>query len=207
MDPTPANTSGCLRRLRRHEPARRMFEPQWHPRPCAGQLARRATERGWQSRRIFGSCWPNDFLVKVDAASMRHGLEVRVPMLDEDLVAYGLTLPHRLRVDGRAGKRVLREVARRQLPRAVVDQPKQGFTIPVDRWAGRPSGSSFVTRCSVREPARRPPRSTRLRALGGCVLQRRAAEQESRVGGCSSGWSFRPPSICRCANDRSLATP
>ena len=43
---------------------------------------------------------PNDFLFKVDTASMRESLEVRVPMLDEELFAFGLSLPHRLKVDG-----------------------------------------------------------------------------------------------------------
>jgi len=77
---------------------------------------------------------PNDFLFKVDIASMKESLEVRVPMLDEDLFAFGLTLPHRLKVIGRTCKRVLREVAKRRLPSAVANKPKLGFAIPVDSW-------------------------------------------------------------------------
>ena len=61
---------------------------------------------------------PNDFLFKVDTASMRHGLEVRVPMLDEDLLAFGLSLPHTLRANRSTGKIVLRGVAERRLPPA-----------------------------------------------------------------------------------------
>jgi asparagine synthase (glutamine-hydrolysing) len=77
---------------------------------------------------------PNDFLFKVDTASMRHSLEVRVPMLDEDLVAFGMTLPHTLRANRSSGKLVLRGVAERRLPPAIVHRRKQGFGVPVDRW-------------------------------------------------------------------------
>jgi asparagine synthase (glutamine-hydrolysing) len=77
---------------------------------------------------------PNDFLFKVDAASMRESLEVRVPMLDEDLVAFGLSLPHHLKVQGRTCKRVLRGVAQRLLPTSVAEKPKRGFAVPLERW-------------------------------------------------------------------------
>lgn len=77
---------------------------------------------------------PNDFLFKVDTASMRESLEVRVPMLDEELFAFGLCLPHHLKVEGRTCKKVLREVAKRRLPPAVANKPKQGFGVPVDSW-------------------------------------------------------------------------
>jgi asparagine synthase (glutamine-hydrolysing) len=77
---------------------------------------------------------PNDFLFKVDTASMRESLEIRVPMLDEDLFAFGLCLPHNLKVNGRTCKRVLREIAKQRLPLAVANKPKRGFGIPVDAW-------------------------------------------------------------------------
>jgi asparagine synthase (glutamine-hydrolysing) len=76
----------------------------------------------------------NDFLFKVDIASMKEGLEIRVPMLDEDLFTFGLSLPHRLKVSGRTGKRVLRAIGRHRLPYAVANKPKQGFMIPMDTW-------------------------------------------------------------------------
>jgi asparagine synthase (glutamine-hydrolysing) len=76
----------------------------------------------------------NDFLFKVDTASMKESLEVRVPMLDEDLFAFGLSLSHYLKVNGRTCKRVLRAVAERRLPSAVANKPKMGFGIPVDVW-------------------------------------------------------------------------
>lgn len=80
---------------------------------------------------------PNDFLFKVDTASMLESLEVRVPMLDEDLFAFALGLPHKLKAKGRVSKRVLRCVARRQLPLKVAKKPKKGFGVPVDKWVNQ----------------------------------------------------------------------
>ena len=76
----------------------------------------------------------NDFLFKVDLASMRESLEIRVPMLDEDLFSFGLSLPHTLKVKGRKCKRILREIATHRLPRTVANKSKWGFAIPVDSW-------------------------------------------------------------------------
>lgn len=90
------------------------------------ELSRRLTES------LFAVSLPSDMLRKVDMMSMRVSLEVRVPMLDEDVVALGLTLPHHLKTNGRSGKVVLRSLARRWLPRSVAEHPKQGFSIPLD---------------------------------------------------------------------------
>ncbi|MDK2742983.1 MAG: asparagine synthase (glutamine-hydrolyzing) [Nitrospira sp. BO4] len=114
-------------------PARRLFEPQWEhqlPRDASRveRLSALATEVN--VRLVL----PNDFLFKVDMGSMRESLEVRVPMLDENLFAFGLTLPHRLKVKGRVSKKVLRGVADQWLPIAVAKKPKWGFGIPVDTW-------------------------------------------------------------------------
>jgi asparagine synthase (glutamine-hydrolysing) len=75
---------------------------------------------------------PSDMLRKVDMMSMRAGIEVRVPLLDEDLIALALSLPHALKTDGRTGKLVLRDVAEKWLPREVATHPKHGFTVPID---------------------------------------------------------------------------
>lgn len=114
-------------------PIRRLFEPKWDydlP-PGASRLERLSAHATEVNTRLI---LPNDFLFKVDTASMKESLEVRVPMLDEDLFAFGLTLPHRLKVNGHTCKRVLRELANRRLPRAVANKPKRGFGIPIDTW-------------------------------------------------------------------------
>jgi asparagine synthase (glutamine-hydrolysing) len=90
------------------------------------ELSRRITET------LFSVVLPSEMLRKVDMMSMRAGVEVRVPLLDEDVVSLGLSLPHRLKTDGREGKLVPRALAREWLPAATARHPKHGFTIPLD---------------------------------------------------------------------------
>jgi asparagine synthase (glutamine-hydrolysing) len=114
-------------------PVRRLFEPQWSHNfsKKVSRLERLSAHATEINARLL---LPNDYLFKVDLASMRESLEVRVPLLDEDLFAFGLTLPHHLKVKGKTCKRVLREVAKRRLPRSVAIKPKRGFGIPMDDW-------------------------------------------------------------------------
>jgi len=81
---------------------------------------------------------PDDILVKLDIASMAHGLEARCPFLDRDLLEYAASLPGRLklgRARGRmASKLVLRHALRRLLPADVLSGPKRGFGVPLEHW-------------------------------------------------------------------------
>jgi asparagine synthase (glutamine-hydrolysing) len=72
---------------------------------------------------------PGDILVKVDRTSMAVGLEVRCPILDHDLVAWGLDLPARLKLSRGTGKTVLREAVAPLLPPAILNRRKQGFAV------------------------------------------------------------------------------
>jgi asparagine synthase (glutamine-hydrolysing) len=85
------------------------------------------------TENLFSVSLPSDMLRKVDMMSMLCGVEVRVPMLDEDVVDVGLALTHALKTDGREAKLVLRALARRWLPPRVAAHPKHGFGIPLDR--------------------------------------------------------------------------
>ena len=82
---------------------------------------------------LFAVSLPSDMLRKVDMMTMLHGLEVRVPLLDEDVVDLGLSLPLPLKIAGGTGKVALRAVAERWLPAEVAGHRKQGFRIPLDR--------------------------------------------------------------------------
>jgi asparagine synthase (glutamine-hydrolysing) len=76
----------------------------------------------------------DDLLVKVDRMSMAHGLEVRSPFLDTDLVAFGLSLPSWNKAIGLSLKRVLKKTMASRLPAQVLHRPKRGFGVPLDRW-------------------------------------------------------------------------
>jgi len=117
-------------------PVRRLFERRWEhhiPKPFSRieRLSAHATEVNVRLTLA------NDFLFKVDSASMMESLEVRVPLLDEDLFAFGLTLPQKLKVSGRTSKQVLRAVAARRLPAEIANKPKWGFAVPLTSWLGR----------------------------------------------------------------------
>jgi asparagine synthase (glutamine-hydrolysing) len=87
------------------------------------------------TRTHFGSILPDDFLVKVDRASMAHALEMRSPLLDYRLVEFAFRdIPDTLKA-GPAGTRLVQhELARRLLPADADFTRKQGFSIPIDDW-------------------------------------------------------------------------
>ena len=77
---------------------------------------------------------PDCILVKVDRASMAPSLEVRSPFLDRDVVDFVVPLPLRLKLRRGRGKVLLKALAERYLPPAIVHRKKQGFTVPVGEW-------------------------------------------------------------------------
>jgi asparagine synthase (glutamine-hydrolysing) len=77
---------------------------------------------------------PNGLLVKTDRMSMAHGLEVRVPWLDNEVVAACLGLPSNLKRIGRNGKRILKHMLSQDLPRDITHRRKAGFLAPIESW-------------------------------------------------------------------------
>ncbi|HEX5758294.1 MAG TPA: asparagine synthase (glutamine-hydrolyzing) [Thermoanaerobaculia bacterium] len=82
----------------------------------------------------FKTWLADDCLVKVDRMSMAHGLEVRCPLLDQEVVELAARVPSELKLAGGATKRLLRAVAARRLPAQIMARPKRGFAPPVSRW-------------------------------------------------------------------------
>lgn len=85
-------------------------------------------------RADFTFYLPTDVLVKVDRASMRHGLEARSPFLDHRLVEFALSLRQGLKVRGGGGKMLLKQMLARMLPAELLSQPKMGFAVPLASW-------------------------------------------------------------------------
>jgi asparagine synthase (glutamine-hydrolysing) len=74
---------------------------------------------------------PGDILVKVDRMSMAASLEVRPPLLDPSLVAWGLALPAGLKLKGGRGKDVLRRALAPYLPESLLSGRKRGFAADI----------------------------------------------------------------------------
>ena len=81
---------------------------------------------------------PDDILVKLDRASMAVSLESRIPLLDHRVIEFAWRLPLALKMGEGQGKRILRAVLDRYVPRELVAQRKQGFGIPLDAWLRGP---------------------------------------------------------------------
>ncbi len=77
---------------------------------------------------------PGDILCKVDRAAMAVGLETRVPLLDHRLAALAWRTPGALKIKDGETKWPLRRVLDRYVPRALIDRPKMGFSVPLHDW-------------------------------------------------------------------------
>jgi asparagine synthase (glutamine-hydrolysing) len=85
-------------------------------------------------RSDLGAYLPGDLLVKVDIATMANSLELRSPMLDVNVVEWGISLPRKYKIKGFETKHILKDVARSLVPANLIDRPKMGFGIPRAEW-------------------------------------------------------------------------
>ena len=88
----------------------------------------------WMMRHDQHYYLPDCLMVKVDIASMVHGLEVRCPLLDHTLVEFAATIPSELKQQGGEGKRIFKDTVRDLVPAAILSKRKTGFGIPLARW-------------------------------------------------------------------------
>lgn len=120
-------------------------------------------------------------LAKVDRASMYHSLEVRVPLLDREVIDVAWRTDWRacLDTERRLGKRVLRDALRRRLSRQTT--VKRGFTVPMDEWLRGPLRPLLFELVMDRTD------------LLGVPLNRRAlaeVERELRAGDRTKAWGL-----------------
>ena len=86
---------------------------------------------------------PDDFLTKVDRASMACGLEVRPPLVDHEFLELTARIPSRWKVRSNETKWIFKKLCEHRLPSDVVWRRKQGFEIPVDDWLRGPLRDAF----------------------------------------------------------------
>jgi asparagine synthase (glutamine-hydrolysing) len=102
----------------------------------------------------FHTFMVDDCLVKMDRMSMAHSLEVRVPLLDNDIIDFAARLPIEWKLRGRTLKFFLKRTLKRLAPELPVDLPKRGFTPPMAAWlngALRPLADETLSASAVKQ--------------------------------------------------------
>jgi asparagine synthase (glutamine-hydrolysing) len=85
-------------------------------------------------RADFNIVLEGDMLIKADTMSMRHGLEMRSPFLDHELVEYVMQLPADYKIDRKHRKKILKDATADLLPSEIFTRRKQGFEVPLLQW-------------------------------------------------------------------------
>lgn len=91
----------------------------------------------WQERRMLLDMMtylPDEIMTKTDRASMKYSLEVRNPLLDYRVVETSFTIAHKYKYSRFDKKHILKELAYDYVPKELLNQPKKGFGIPLQRW-------------------------------------------------------------------------
>lgn len=97
--------------------------------------------KDWMMRNMLldiNYCLPDDFLTKVDRASMRFSLETRCPLLDTKLMEYALSIPIKYKFKHNELKSLLKDVTYDYIPKELLDRPKRGFEVPMEKWLKGP---------------------------------------------------------------------
>lgn len=97
--------------------------------------------KNWQIRRMLldmDTYLPGDILCKVDRASMKYSLETRCPVLDKDVMEFSYRIPHEFKYRNGDKKHILKDIAYDYIPRELLERPKVGFGVPLDKWLRGP---------------------------------------------------------------------
>jgi asparagine synthase (glutamine-hydrolysing) len=107
-------------------------------------LATLAPYFGRADNLLAGANWadlhtylPDDLLVKVDVASMAHGLETRSPLLDHVLLEWAARIPPGIKMAGGQTKALFKAAMAPYLPPEILRRKKMGFGCPIDQWLRR----------------------------------------------------------------------
>lgn len=95
------------------------------------------TMADWQERRMLldmQTYLPDDILAKTDRASMKYSLEVRCPLLDYRVVEESFKIPHQYKYRRFDKKYILKEITYDYVPKELLDRPKKGFGVPLQKW-------------------------------------------------------------------------
>jgi asparagine synthase (glutamine-hydrolysing) len=101
------------------------------------ELKRKLTNSEEQAFFDLNNYLVDDLLVKVDRASMFSSLEARVPLLDHNIIEFALNINPIYKINKGTQKHILKEILYDYVPKAIMDRPKWGFSIPLEKWLKR----------------------------------------------------------------------
>ena len=108
-----------------------------HPHEMAAKYYARVKDADEVTKKQYldMNMWlPGDILLKADKMCMAHSLELRVPFLDKEVMAFAGTVPTDYRIQGTHTKVVFRHAANKSLPDEWANRPKKGFPVPIRFW-------------------------------------------------------------------------
>ena len=100
-------------------------------------IEKKYEEQSWAYRRMLidmDTYLPGDILCKVDRSSMKYSLEARCPFLDKNIMEFSLGLPLEFKVRNGNLKSLIKDLVYRYIPKEMMDRPKQGFSVPIEKW-------------------------------------------------------------------------
>ena len=115
--------------------------------PCHYEIESGYQVKDWQIRRMLldmDTYLPGDILCKVDRATMKYSLEARCPIMDRDVMEYSFRLAHNIKYENGNKKRILKDIAYDYIPKELLDRPKVGFGVPLDKWLRGPLKNQLV---------------------------------------------------------------
>ena len=121
--------------------AQKMVRTDGEALPCHYEIESSYGIGQWQVRRMLldmDTYLPGDILCKVDRASMKYSLEARCPILDRDVMEYSYRIPHAFKYQKGDKKHILKDIAYDYIPKELLDRPKVGFGVPLDKWLRGP---------------------------------------------------------------------
>ena len=114
---------------------------------CRYPIESKYGEKDWQIRRMLldmDTYLPGDILCKMDRASMKYSLENRCPILDTNVMEYSYRLPHSFKYSNGVKKRILKDIAYDYIPKELLERPKVGFGVPLDKWLRGPLKEQLI---------------------------------------------------------------
>lgn len=132
--------------------------------PCKYPVESSYPGSNWQIKRMLldmDTYLPGDILCKMDRASMKYSLENRCPIMDTAVMEYSFRIPHEYKYFKGDKKHILKDIAYDYIPRDLLDRPKVGFGVPLDKWMRGPlkeqllsySDTDFLKKQGLFDPA------------------------------------------------------